>query len=105
MRLAPAVEAEIERRKALFGAVEGYPETRDEYNQAAQAQDREILKRLVVVFDEYTDTLPALRGADGAFSNLMTRLVIGAATGALSLCLLATTGRSRRRVGCASSAP
>ena len=78
VRLARAVEAEIERRKVLFSAVEGYPEMLAEYNQAAQAQDREILKRLVVVFDEYTDTLLALGGGDAAFSNLMTRLVIGA---------------------------
>jgi len=75
---ARAILGEVERRDRLYRSVAGYPDTLDEYNTLALAQGQETLKRLLVVFDEYTDLLLATGGARADFSRLVTRLVVGA---------------------------
>lgn len=75
---AKAILAEMERRDGLYRAVAGYPDNLDEYNALSAAQGKQPLMRLPVVFDEYTDLVIATGGVKHEFSQLATRIVLGA---------------------------
>jgi hypothetical protein len=77
-RFVDAILDEIERRDGLYRAVSGYPDELNEYNALATTQSKEPLKRLLVVFDEYTDLVIATGGVKKEFSQLATRLALGA---------------------------
>ena len=75
---AQGVLDEMQRRRDLYQLVAGYPDSMDEYNALAVAQGREPLKRLVVVFDEFTDVVSATGGIRKDFSQMATRIALGA---------------------------
>jgi len=77
---------EIARRETLFRALPAglFPDDMDEYNRLARQYGLEVLKRIVVIFDEYTDLVLATGGGrsfasqQDTFAKRVTRLVLGA---------------------------
>jgi hypothetical protein len=61
--------AECDRRRALYGQVEGYPEKLVEYNASVTKRGGEPLPRVLVVLDEFNSAILELGGARGKFAG------------------------------------
>jgi hypothetical protein len=65
---------ECEHRATLYGQVDGYPETLEEYNALAASQGAPALARLVVVLDEFNTATLATGGANGGLAKAAAQL-------------------------------
>jgi hypothetical protein len=65
---------ECDNRAELYGQVEGYPESLDEYNLAATTAEREPLPRVLVILDECSEMLQAMGGSRGSLGESLARL-------------------------------
>ncbi|RPH61231.1 MAG: hypothetical protein EHM81_04660 [Chloroflexi bacterium] len=65
---------ECEHRSVLYKAMEGYPETLEEYNQTAIRLGLSTLPPILVILDEFSATVEALGGARGTFASNAAQL-------------------------------
>lgn len=71
--LIERVASECDTRAKLFETMPGYPETLDEYNELAAANNREPLQPLLVILDELSNTI-ILSAKQKALTNLLGAL-------------------------------
>jgi hypothetical protein len=65
---------ECEHRSKLYKAMDGYPETLEEYNKAAIRLGQPTLAPILVILDEFSATVEALGGARGNFASQAAQL-------------------------------